>query len=228
MKKQFVIGVMFGLMMAFVLISTSLVARASEEDTSKLHLGVTLGYQGYSAISDAGLSCVHNTHPNDYFLPNAGVAGSAGKTDISKKFLSFGALGVRCQQEFVKDVAWNFEIGGLFGYNKDRKQNINDSRPAANGAFIYTEADFGMYMNIGCSLYLTQNLYIGVDGKLTGIYADSGWDRFGSEESAKTKMIWLPAICPKAGWRFGDSCSMEFTAILGKTMGGSVCWVFSF
>jgi hypothetical protein len=227
MKKKISMIVGVSAVLFVATLSTTTACADDSDNAPKTNWAITLGYQGMNA-SGSGMSYLHNTNPGDAFLPGSGIAGSAGETDISSKFLSFGAIGLRGQQEVVKDVVFNFEFGGLFGDNRDRRQNANDSRPAGNGSFIYSKADYGMYGNVGVAYYATSNFYIGVDAKLSAIFADHGWDRFGSDESAKKETIWAPAICPKVGCYVSASSSVELAAILGRSNGFSLSWVYNF
>lgn len=194
--------------------AASLVALAppalAADDSSDINsgLGLSLGYKSFN-LKNTSFS--HNTHPDDSFLPNANVPGSAGTTSIdgTSHYLAFG---VAYQSFFSREKApkltWNLGFDGLYGGRKDDRQNANDMRPAANGAFVYTDSNWGMCGTLG-GAYHFGKLYVGVDGQIAGIFVDSGWDRYNSYQSEHSKLRWYSSAGPKVGFQLWKGAQIE-------------------
>jgi hypothetical protein len=56
----------------------------------------------------------------------------------------------------------------------------------------------------------------------------NGWERYGAQQSVKKETLWLPAVCPKVGWMMSSNTGVEVSAILGKSMGGSIALTLTF
>ncbi len=186
-------------------------------------LAVLLGYKSVPVKQ----SFPHDTNPGDSFLPNASVPGSAGTTSLDRA--QFIELGLRYERPLSKNSRWSFNIdaGGLFafstgngadasGMNLDDRQNANDSRAAANAAFIYTEANWGFDLALGANYSLSKHFYVGAVGDLSGVFMDNGWDRFSDFESQSTRLVLVPAGGPKLGVAISDHFKVEATALFGK------------
>jgi hypothetical protein len=167
----------------------------------------------------------HDTNPDDNFLPNSNVPGSAGVTSLDQA--QFIDLGLRYEIPVNKKWSFNIDATGLFaastgngadasGMNLDDRQNANDNRPAANAAFIYTDANWGFDVALGTSYSLSKKIYIGAVADFTGIFVDSGWDRYSSYSSQSTKLVLVPAGGPKFGWHMSENIAIEGTALFGK------------
>ena len=95
--------------------------------------GCILGYKGFSL---EGTEFKHDTHPSDSFLPSSNVPGSAGTTSLSDEISSYFAFGLRYQAPIVKDFNFSFDLGGLYGGQRDCHQNDNDYRSKKNGSIV--------------------------------------------------------------------------------------------
>ncbi len=181
---------------------------------------------GYKSLNLDDHRFSHDTHPDDSFLPNSGVPGSAGTTDVGG-MLHFAALGVGHQARLSDSLSLTFDVGGLIGGDRDRHQNVNDTRPVANGAFVYSEARFGLFTAAGVSYYIKQ-FYVGAEAQLAGVFIDSGWDRFGEDESERTEFDLLSSAGPKIGYSLTENFSVEGTVQFGHavTFGTQGVWKF--
>ncbi|MCA8956185.1 MAG: hypothetical protein KDC87_08925 [Planctomycetes bacterium] len=117
----------------------------------------------------------HSTHRDDQFLRDAGVPGSAGTTELRR--LEFLAFGVGYTRPLTESLFLKSDLGMLFGANGTGHQNANDDRPAANAAFVYSDASFGCFGSVGLA-YEVGPFYLGGEVQLAGLWVDSGWDRF--------------------------------------------------
>jgi|ERR1035438_8185805 hypothetical protein len=180
-------------------------------------------YIGYKSVP-VNQTYSHNTNPNDSFLPNANVPGSAGTTSLDRaQFIDFG---FRYELPLNYHLSFNIDATGLFAYtsgngadawgmNLDDRQNANDNRPAANAVFVYTDSNFGFDAALGTSYRLTEDFYVGAVVDLSGVFVDSGWDRYSTYTPESTTLVLVPAGGPKLGWRFGD-IAIEGTVLFGK------------
>lgn len=176
---------------------------------------VSVGYKNLSLDYEFR----HNTHPGDSFLPNAGQAGSAGKTEL--KQLHFVAVGVGYDQPFLENWSANFDLSALFGGARDRHQNANDSRPAANGAFVYSEARYGFLGGAGVSRQVGK-FSLGGEFQLAGVQVESGWDRFSKDQKQSSSFKLLPTAGPKLGYRINQNLSVDGSVQFGRGVGGNV------
>lgn len=176
-----------------VALNTSPVFAQSQKDQEN-KFGLEIGWKYFNIQHDFS----HNTHKDDYFLSKAGTPGSAGTTTISGA--NFFAIGLGYESPRFNSFAFQLSAGGLIGSNRDGKQNVNDPRPAANGAFVYSEANYGIYASAALPYHI-QAFYIGPEVQIALIKIDDGWDRFGSDES--TSSSW--EAYPSAGGKIGFS-----------------------
>jgi hypothetical protein len=177
---------------AIALIAYSPVFAQSQKDQEN-KFGLEIGWKYFNIQHDFS----HNTHSGDSFLQKASVPGSAGTTTISGA--NFLAIGLGYESPLFRSFTFQLGVGGLVGSNRDRKQNANDSRPTANGSFIYSEADYGIYASAALPYHI-QAFYIGPEVQLALIKIDSGWDRFGSDESASSSWEAYPSVGGKLGF----------------------------
>lgn len=196
---------------------------AAAEPPSGAAWRILAGYKGL----ELGYEYNHDTHPDDAFLPGAAEPGSAGTTKLDGRvdMLLFGVG----YQAPVTDRLWlNLDVGGLVGTTRDEHKNANDSRPDANGAFVYSEAKWGWLAAAGLTYRVTERFYAGAEAQLTGVWIESGWDRFGKDESTDTTMELYPSIGPKLGYAFGDQLSIEGSVQFGRANAASLNLVGSF
>ena len=203
-------------MLALVALVSTMAVMAQNADSDSLYspergVGLLVGYRGYDL---GGSSYSHDTHPQDSFLPGANVPGSGGTTTLDGTS-SFALLGFRFQPAPIAKV-WtlNFDVGGLFGGQRDRHQNANDARYPGNGSFVYSEARFGMLGGMGLS-YNLKRWSFGVQAEAAGIFVDHGWDRYAKDESAKSEIDWQFGAGPKIGFRLSQNFRLEAGAIFG-------------
>ena len=156
--------------------------------------GVHLGYF-YAKGKPYAYS--HNTHPGDTFLPNASTPGSAGKTEIDGG-LNFLEIGFDGYLPVANDWAFNAGFSGLFGGVREAHQNDNDPRPPASSASVYSQVQYGATGSIGFGYY-SEYFDIGIEGRETMLYYESGWDRFGRDGRAYREFRWTPSYGPKIG-----------------------------
>ena len=171
---------------------------------------------------------VHSTNPGDSFLPGAFVPGSAGTTTLgSGNFLQLGG-----GYELLASPSWlvTVDIGGLFGNARNQRQNANDSRPASQGAFIYSKASYGVFLQPQLLYKVgTTNFSVGVSARLAGVYIDNGWFRFNSDETQSASWKLLPKAGPVVRWEFSNTGALEASAQYG-TGGASatIAWILKF
>ncbi len=186
--------------------------------------GILLGYKG---VGLDGYTFSHDTHPNDPFLMNSGQPGSAGETKLDDP-LHFLAVGLTYDVPLGKSWTVAIGAGGLFIPNRDEHQNDNDTRPAENGAFVYSEANFGVFATVGLSYDVTKRCYVGIEGQVAGIFVESGWDRFNSDERVHSSTEWVPSIGPKIGYWVNEHFLMEVGVQFGHSVGGTVSLRYRF
>jgi hypothetical protein len=196
--------------------------RASAEPNG---LGMLVGYKTVRVKQ----SFSHDTHPDDSFLPNATVPGSAGTTSLDRaQYISFGF-----RYAWPTSSRWsvNFGTTGLFAYtsgngadvsgmNIDDRQNVNDSRPAANAAFVYTDSNWGFDVALGIRYSASESLYLGAVADFTGVWVENGWDRFGNYQAQSRKFVSIPAGGPILGLRITRSTAIEGAVLFGKNGAG--------
>ena len=176
---------------------------------------------GFKTITLSNTEFAHDTHPDDPFLSNANVSGSAGTTDVNGR-LGYISIGVGYTNNFSKSYSYNFDLGFLFGNKRDIQKNVNDTRPPDNAAFIYSEINWGIYSAFDV-YYHVEKFYAGVEVQLGGVFVESGWDRFNSDQSVQNKLTLVPTIGPKIGFYFIEA-SVQF----GKNVDYGIQGVFRF
>lgn len=185
---------------------------------------------GYKSAVVEGTTFSHDTHPDDSFLPNSNVPGSAGTTSLDDGMLHFGTLGLGYHAPLMNErLSWNVDVGGMLGGDSDRRKNANDSRPDGNAAFVYSQARWGIYTEAGLA-YHVKRFYFGANAQLVGIFVSSGWDRFGRQESEHVNLKLTPSAGPKVGYYFDEDrdIGVEGTVQLGEdvTFGVQLVWQF--
>ena len=192
------------------------------------NFSVTLGYQGLDVGKDT--STLHDTHPNDRgILANGNLPGSAGETEID--FANIFNLGLRYDLGITDNFSFGLEVGGTLCDERDEKQNANDPRLAANGAFVYSKATGGFYVSAGVEYHFKglKGLYLGLDAQVQSLGVEHGYYRWGSDEKVKSETVWIPTAMPKIGYTFEDlPLSLEAFASIGSSVGGGVKLVYRF
>lgn len=176
---------------------------------------------GYRYI-DTNYTFKHDTHPDDSFLPDSNRAGSAGTTSLDSTH--WGFIGGRFETN-TSSMIVNFDVGGLIGGSRDEQKNINDQRPDANGAFVYSKADWGATVALGLS-YEIGAFRLGGEAQVTWINIESGWYRFGSDQRKDSEFHVMPTIGPKVGYRFNDRFVLEATVQFGDSTQAAVNAIF--
>ncbi len=184
---------------------------------------------GYKALSLPKVTFKHNTKlPDDYFLSRSDVPGSAGTTTIGGGISSYFAVGLRYQVPIAKDFMLNADLGMLAGGQRDEHKNDNDSRPDANGSFVYSESRWGGFGELGLTYYIFKDFYVGAEAQIAGIYQSNGWSRFGSDESEQSSIEWYPSIGPKIGLKTLENCRLEGSVQFGKVQAFSITLAIMF
>ena len=196
--------------------------RYTPKKVDNLPDGPTLSL-GYKSIP-VDFSFTHDTHPDDHFLPNANVRGSAGTTRFNEP-QDFFALGVGYNFPISESSLLTTEGGVLLGSGSDRRQNANDSRPPEEGAFIYSEAALGLFGTVGIQKHLG-NFYFGLDAQLALVSIESGWERFGRQDSQDHQTEWIPSVGPKVGFRLGVF-SVQADLQVGEEVGFGIKMAFA-
>jgi hypothetical protein len=176
-----------------------------------------LGYKSLTVDYDF----IHDTHPDDFFLSNASVAGSAGTTEINgrKGYFAFGGGGTVSKGR----NSYSLDLGILYGKYRDIQQNINDVRSPYNAAFIYSEINWGLFAAASADYKFSKSFRVGALAQLGGVFIESGWDRYNSDQRVNTTLKLVPSIGPKIGFYF-----IEATIQFGKHVDYGVQAVYSF
>jgi len=176
-----------------------------------------LGYKSLTVDYDF----IHDTHPDDFFLSNASVAGSAGTTEINgrKGYFSFGGGGTVSKG----GNSYSVDLGILIGKYRDIEQNINDVRPPHNAAFIYSEINWGLFVAAAADYKISKLFRVGALAQLGGVFIESGWDRYNSDQSVQTNLELVPTIGPRIGFYL-----VEATIQFGKHVDYGVQAVINF
>jgi hypothetical protein len=205
-----------------IIVVAILLAATQQADAQAPTAGLR-AWVGYKSV-DIDYKFIHDTHPDDS-LPGAGVPGSAGQTELGR--LHFVALSLRHARPIYESWSLNFDLGGLFGGDRDRHKNANDTRPDSSAAFVYSEVRFGILAASGLS-YSIRRFYVGAEAQLVGLYVESGWDRFDKDDSQSSRVKLLPSVGPKIGYQSTDDWSVEGTVLFGRTVafGVQTRWKF--
>lgn len=206
-----------------LLVLLGLVSTAAAESPSSPSWRLLAGYKGL----ELDYTYRHDTHPDDGFLPSAGIPGSAGTTRLDGR-ADFLLLGIGYQIPVARSLWLNLDAGGLIGSARDEHKNANDSRPDANGAFVYSAAKWGWLAAAGLTYRVTERFYAGAEAQLAGVSIESGWDRYSNDERKRSSMEVYPSVGPKLGYAFSDHFAIEGSAQLGRTNGVSLNTVWMF
>ena len=169
---------------------------------------------GYRQVDVGEYHFVHDTHPDDSFLPAANKPGSAGTTKLGTlHFISFGA---GYDRTVGRHWSVNLDVGGLGGPNRDEHQNDNDYRDPAMGAFVFSKANWGIFAAVGVNYHI-QRLYLGAEAQVGGVWLQSGWDRYNEDETEHVEFRSFASGGPKIGVRLSEAISLEATAQFGRS-----------
>lgn len=204
-----------------LVLSIPLTSFASKEP---YQYGIFLGYRGYE-FEEKTFS--HNTHPDDYFLPNASTPGSAGKTKLGGCIVSYFTFGFRRQITIIENGLINIDLGVLGGGQEDKRVNANENRYYSGISCVFSDSKGGVYTGLGLS-YHFWNMYIGGEAELAGIYERHGWYRGGSYDSESSSLEWYPSFGPKIGIQFDPNFGIEAGYLFDETPTYSITLIFSF
>jgi len=171
---------------------------------------------GYRSVHLDAHEYSHDTHPGDSFLPNANVPGSAGTTEVGGS-LHFFTLSAGYQSPFREKWLLASDVGIMGGGERDCHQNSNDDRPASSGAFVYSQARFGLFAATGLS-YRLARFRLGIEGQLAGVFVDSGWYRYANDDSEHTEFVLVPSMGPQFVYRCGEMFNVEATVQVGDSV----------
>ncbi|MDR2429485.1 MAG: hypothetical protein LBD14_01040 [Puniceicoccales bacterium] len=204
-----------------VLVLFSQSARAREPE---VRVRAILGYK-FLRLDDYRFS--HDTHPDDYFLPDSNIPGSAGTTCVGGR-MGFLALGGGYQFPLSTSIPLylGLDLGVLRGGKTDRHQNANDPRPAANAAFVRSNAVWGGFAAVAVSYHI-DDFFIGAEAQFAGVVVEHGWDRYERFQSRWRKLDSMPSAGLKAGYSFSDA-DIEVSTQFGRavTFGIQVAYKF--
>lgn len=224
-----------------IIVFTATAFGATEPNKSLSGLELELGYK---VIPSPAYSYSHNTHPDDYFLPNADMPGSAGVTSFDAGNVSAGVIGLRYRLELVKHVSvavgggYQFNLATAFreeehgndaGNHKSQHMNNNDDRGDFS-AFVYTHRNpLPYYLEAELVYHFDNNWYVGVEYQFTGVEFESGWDRWSSFKKASSTTVYYHAVGPVVGVMFDEKWGMEGTVLFFEgEVGGGISLFFRF
>jgi hypothetical protein len=198
----------------------AVLAGAGSAGAQEFHPGFRL-VAGYKNI-DLDYEFLHDTHPDDFNLPNAGVPNSAGPTDLGR--LDLGALGIGYEVALGRSFSANFDLGGLAGGDRAEARAINDLQPDSKNR-LYSEARYGFFATAGV-VYHVRRVYFGVEGQLAGLWVENGWVRSGKDQAQESGFELVPTGGPKVGFQIDQDWSIEASAQFGRSMsfGVQVRW----
>ena len=188
-------------------------------DESKSGFSILVGYK---LIDIDDYLFRHSTHPDDSFLQRAAQPGSAGTTVL--KNTNWALFGAGYLQKISASVL-TFDVGLLVGiapalrpgHSDSRKKNENDSRPDAQGAFIYSKPTYGLHGAVGFA-YDVKRVSLGVEGQVSVVKLESGWDRFSDDEKEATATQTIPTIGPKFGVLLHAQTRLEGIVQIGRSV----------
>jgi hypothetical protein len=170
----------------------------------------------------------HDTHPDDSFLPDSDVPGSAGETNVGGThfYATFGG-GYRARLSDLFSLTIDAGILLGVGNNRDRHQNDNDNRPAASGTFVYSEAGIGWCVSADLSCRAGRYDF-GIEAQLANVIVEHGWDRFGEHESRHRQTEHFLSAGPRIGRTLSESILVDGTVQFGRgvTFGARIIWMF--
>jgi hypothetical protein len=220
-------GLVLPAVLICALLAAASAAAATDSDSSAWTAAMPQGFAFFACYKTVAVdqSFAHDTHPDDSFLPNANVPGSAGTTSLARA--RYIDLGLRYDAPSKGRWTFNVDVAGLFayssgngagasGWNLDDRQNANDPRPPANAAFIYTDSIYGFDVALGATCGLSRFFYLGAGADLAGLVVDNGWDRFSSKAVQARKLLLVPAGGPKVGLRLTREVALEGTALFAR------------
>ena len=210
-KKNKTLATLLTLVVALAWLSQSAYAQAPEEPCFRFFIG-------YKFLNLGKYSFSHDTHKDDWFLPNSDVPGSAGITELSLRHFAIGSLGF--QTPLSRSFSFASDLGILGGTPRDRHANINDERPPANQAFVYSKISISMFITADL-LYHIKRFYIGAETQLAFISVESGWDRYSHDQTQKRFNYFPLSLGPKVGFTIpgnnGGRFIIEGTVLLWHT-----------
>jgi len=124
-------------------------------------------------------------------------------------------------------INFNFDFGLLLGGTRDRKKNVNDTRPDAISAFIYSEAHLGALAAFGVS-YNINSFSLGAETQVNSFFIESGWDRWGSDEEQESKFDIMPTIGSKIGYQINKKIGFEATIQFGESTSSAINLIIDF
>lgn len=171
------------------------------------------GHLGYRYISGIDYKYSHDTHPDDRWLPNGTVPGSAGSTHVSEAHVVQFGLG----RDFALPhhfLAWSsLDLG--FGVNMDDHQNDNDPRDPAQGAFVFSWPLFMADVGVGVG-YEIGPVLVGGEVRGGGLLILSGYDRYSQLDPQSADWEWMGGAGPKVSVRLSDSVRVEARLLFGN------------
>ena len=186
------------------------------------HVGYSIGYR----YIELDYEYRHDTHPDDSFLTNSDVPGSAGTTGFSEAHMFY--LGGRYAVDLSKSFSVHVDGGFLLGGDTDRRKNANDTRSDETSAYVYSSFGHGGQASVGLDYRITHKLSCGVEGQWTAVAVESGWDRWGAYDDVVDEYTTFASIGLKAGYHFNEFAALEAGYQFGEHPQAALSVTFSF
>ena len=187
-------------------------------------------FMGYKFLHLNKYTINHDTHPGDWFLPDADVPGSAGTSELHRMHhcLVYG-FGYHPRLSKSFSVSFDLEFLTILQSKSDSPKNkrINDNEIRPDDGYYHPSFIYSKVSDCGGSistdlLYHIKSFYIGIEAQLEGIWIVNGWYRYASNYDCQVKkreFLLMPLYGPKIGFRMGEFGYIEGTMLFGKAIG---------
>lgn len=170
---------------------------------------------------------IHPTHPDDRSF----MIGYPGTTDLDEVYMTFLNIEVGHNWPITTQIDYRWEWGVSYVLKvpvsedgREEKKNENDTRPATESSFIYTELsdvscqhEIGLkatyWQSIGSDKFrfsITPGLYLGY----WQMAFEKGWDRFGRDQAEAESDASGFSISPQIAFTI-DTSNLNFTVFTG-------------
>ena len=197
---------------------------------------------GYKTLRIKNYSYSHDTHVDDWFLPNASLPGSAGTTEFNG-LLHCGVFGIRYSPEISEPFSYNFDFEFLYTNRMlDWRLSDNEIRPDDGyyrKTYIYSATPYGLGIALNLAYYIGRFSF-GIENQLNGVTIINGLDRnnrggeridnFSSGVNKVGKLYLLPSTGLKVSFMldtFRENAFLEGIIQYGNSFGYGVQLVIS-
>ena len=160
---------------------------------------------GYRYI-DVDYQYDHDTHPDDSYLPNSQLPGSAGTTEIGGSSWFF--IGGRYQMLLGEKLSGSLNGGLLLGGDEDKQLNSN-SLKGQDDLYVYSRSSYGTSMAVALDYQAGSRIRCGVEGQLTGMKMENGYHRWGSYDERSSEWSFFPSIGPRVALELNENFVVE-------------------